>query len=401
MRCSFLAVLPDLINPNNRQLHQHPTRLQMTRLKRSSIDSTLSTFQPFTQVPWLSQTNYPNDLESFDKHPCKRQQVKHQRSKLDLIDDTKLTSLPLPHPPPVSLKLHRRILAPVANCRSPTSTINKPYDLPSLLQSSPNNAKENTELNYTDISVCSENLKDESQHLIILVEDYLTNHSVDTNNHIHQLRSKSLADFKKNFACRQTDLSEQRTTSEQSSLDTAVQVTSIGSRKLENLEDIFGKIPGAEELRYCTLCDKPLYEISSLLTNYVGKKSAQKKTCPYRELVCADCIVTYEDFINDLQRMQDLASFSSSLQTLTDKENFECLLDNIRDTTSPDFGHKQALPPKQSQFSADLIGRLHHLRKLVGKQEEWLPRIRHKVNWTSLQKFIFASDLIKPEMHQD
>ncbi|KAG7191755.1 uncharacterized protein KQ657_002891 [Scheffersomyces spartinae] len=78
--------------------------------------------------------------------------------------------------------------------------------------------------------------------------------------------------------------------------------------KSEDLEEIFGKIPGADLLKHCDLCDKPLYEVSSIIMNHnkkrakkggVNRSSSSADLSPYLEFVCGDCIGMYETFLND------------------------------------------------------------------------------------------------------
>lgn len=101
--------------------------------------------------------------------------------------------------------------------------------------------------------------------------------------------------------------------------------------KSEDLQEIFGKIPGADLLKHCDLCDKPLYEVSSIIMNH-SKKRAKKGVksttssesddlSPYLEFVCGDCIGMYETFLNEfLQQYLDEQQAQQNRARLSSKD---------------------------------------------------------------------------------
>ncbi|ODV78113.1 uncharacterized protein CANTADRAFT_91544 [Suhomyces tanzawaensis NRRL Y-17324] len=91
--------------------------------------------------------------------------------------------------------------------------------------------------------------------------------------------------------------------------------------KSENLEEIFGKIPGSDLLKHCELCEKPLYEISSIINNNKKLKKSKNRTSAedsnkvnqvYNEFICGECVETYEEFFNELYQDQMTSPQSSS-----------------------------------------------------------------------------------------
>ncbi|ANZ73373.1 BA75_01649T0 [Komagataella pastoris] len=47
------------------------------------------------------------------------------------------------------------------------------------------------------------------------------------------------------------------------------------------------------DLKYCVICEKPLYDLSSLIQN-----------CPYKEIVCSDCRANYEVYFKVLEQLE-------------------------------------------------------------------------------------------------
>ena len=77
------------------------------------------------------------------------------------------------------------------------------------------------------------------------------------------------------------------------------------TRPKEDIEEIFGKIPGSDNLKYCDICNRPLYEISTVISNNKRPKkeyttNSQPTKSLYKEFVCWECVDTYEEFFNEL-----------------------------------------------------------------------------------------------------
>ncbi|RLV95693.1 hypothetical protein JA1_000709 [Spathaspora sp. JA1] len=255
-----------------------------------------------------------NDLSGatiLNEH--KRHTLQPHRSMLDLMDDTRLTSLPLPPPPPKR-----------AGSSSSASTPNSMLSLEKKLQQSGDNI-DKISVNAEDCTNEDDydEYEDESQDPIVLVEDYMKNSPMLP----HMLRQKSLANFKSRILSdcisESTSFIEQSQTQayqtqrhlnneviyDQDILDSPSSTTPRNSiseetarftnRKedKEDLEAIFGRIPGSDLLKYCDLCEKPLYEISSIINNNNHTQRTGKRN--HHEFICSDCIENYETFINE------------------------------------------------------------------------------------------------------
>jgi hypothetical protein len=146
-------------------------------------------------------------------------ELAHKQSRLDLLDETTLTSLPLP--PPLKRK--------------------------------------NTDLDNDDVGNTT------AEDPIVLIEDYLPATIKPRLN-----KKKSLAIFKSKFNKR-------------------LKVTASS-------QDLFVNAITTDCLKYCDLCEKPLYELSS----FIGSEN-QVKTKRFHEFICGECVEMYEQFFNELQ----------------------------------------------------------------------------------------------------
>ncbi|CAN3376567.1 hypothetical protein DIURU_002682 [Diutina rugosa] len=170
-------------------------------------------------------------------------------SRLDLLDDTQLTSLPLAPPPPP----HPVVSAPVIRDRASTAG-----------SSGVGSADDDDTLSVNDTF---DDVGDDSQ--LVLVEDYIsTVPSIPRKHSLAVFVSQLVEDDR-------VDISTKRRLS--------ARPAGAGAGG-EPLTAIFGDIPATSELKYCDLCVKPLYEVSSL---------AQRR---HQQFVCGECIETYEEF---------------------------------------------------------------------------------------------------------
>lgn len=277
-------------------------------------------------------------------------------SKMDLVDHTTLTSLPLP-PPPARSRLKRGRLAPVCQttskslCRDPSGSLEETLH-------------EETEI--ADLTITSEYLDEtfeESEDLIVLVEDYMASHDVG-----QQVdRKKSLLSFKKRH-------NEDRSSLE-SSCPPSKRFERTESKDTEDLEAIFGRIPGTDRLKHCCLCDRPLYEISSILGNSESvRRGNSKSTQLCDEFVCWDCVDVYEQFLTELSESEaqdEQAKVHSTNRLLG-------IFTNINDLyNAPSAGNVKT-------FSNGLIDKLHHLSDVASPEEKepaWLTALKYKLRW--------------------
>lgn len=303
-----------------------------------------------------------------------RQNLHHQPSKLDLIDGTTLTSLPLPPPP--KIRLRRQDLASSANSRDSTLDALATYrNNSNSTITSENGVTTLDDLvdENVDITFCSEadETFEETEDPIVLVEDYMAS----TGDAVVD-RKQSLVNFKRrlysdSLSVLTTRICNKRTISEDSE---------YRPHNAEDLEAIFGKIPGADKLKHCCLCDKPLYEISSIINN---EHTNLRKNINelYNEFVCWDCINVYEQFLGELYQSEVLdAQLPPTCDTTTEK--LLTIFNTIRNT----YDNRIAEPPRKqirNAFSSDLLGRLHLLSSMSSKdnEAEWLKNLRYKLRW--------------------
>lgn len=321
--------------------------------------------------------------------------LKHQPSKLDLIDDTKLTSLPLPPPP---------------KTRNSCSQVDT--DIEYGIRCSESVTSYNIDDEYDDEI-------EESEDPIVLVEDYMTgktNASLNNQKHIH--KKDSLAIFKDRIyqnegnPCTSTTSSVPTITNSinisKTFLDESCKPKEFVSktkytRREQNLEEIFGKIPGSDSLKYCELCEKPLYEISSLIDNKVETSSfrstdetslCKEDTRLYSEFVCWECVEIYEEFFNELCA-NELYPYTNGGVNDTPKDSiklFEIFQDikhkyNIENPRFDSKLNKQG----NAHFSSSLIQKLNQLNegnssfplKLYSGSEtfDWIKYLQYQLRW--------------------
>lgn len=353
------------------------------------------------EVPFILQRKNPSILNSLS---TSSRELHHQPSKLDLIDGTTLTSLPFPPPPPKhrhrrrdlscsklsksSVSTFSELLVPGASGDSLSNSLSiRTDDVATIQEFSEDNC---------DTFIGTDETFEESQDPIVLVEDYVRDISVKSENEHGLTRKASLATFKKRYmgmTCRSASLpvveSPFRAGSKRSISN---EDSYFGRTQTEDLEAIFGKIPGSDKLKYCDLCDRPLYEISSIISNteeHSGMLSKRDNiTQLYNEFICWECINVYEHFLDELYEAE--VEKARRVQLETKKDNFTTdrllgMFRSIRETYRTEIMDLQP-PRKQSKraFSPDLINRLHYLSSMSKPkciETDWLTNLRNKLRW--------------------
>lgn len=321
----------------------------------------------------------------------------HQPSKLDLIDDTTLTSLPLAPPPPRA-KLRRgnsscskfsrtSDLAPTKlNLAASTSSFDtsisvRPDDVATINESE----------DYYDTTLGADDTFEEQQDPIVLVEDYMRTDDEDSNFSRSVSRKASLANFKKKYMIGRSQSAMQLPNGAPfrgANKRSISAEDNIMKRSGENLEAIFGKIPGADKLKYCDLCDKPLYEISSVIRTTEEKFNLTRDdsmTQLYNEFVCWECINVYDRFLNELYEAEVSEArhvIPSTGNTNNTTEKLLGIFNGIRES----YQTRVEPPRKQLKtgFSTDLIDRLHYLSTMSEPPKngvEWLANLRNRLRW--------------------
>lgn len=433
------------------------TTLPLTRPRTNTIlhKPSFVTIHSSQTVP-LAFNNSTSSLRR-----CSTAKLHHQPSKLDLIDDTTLTSLPLP-PPPKQKRTAEN--TSVHTVEDPNISFSPTHD--------------------------SDN-EDDTQDPIVLIEDYMTplnenplhkSEPLDGPPEEDQLkhlieRKRSLATFKQRMFNQSlevddvsiSDVSFSSTLNFDSPNTSRIapfastpkpsnkrsishDIVSRADMRLEdrylrpeNLEEIFGKIPGSDLLKYCDLCEKPLYEISSIINNNKKFKTSTGATpstatatptstigLVYSEFICWECIETYEEFLNELSTTeQDKQPESSSapiaspdakskllkiFQTVQDKYTQQNMKNDEPSTWTSLLASKRSFFYKQptykqlnnkTSFSETLMQRLNYLnnvpegysyssnsltenkagepepKKMAPKKDlEWIKNLQAKLSWT-------------------
>ncbi|OBA22263.1 hypothetical protein METBIDRAFT_11121 [Metschnikowia bicuspidata var. bicuspidata NRRL YB-4993] len=350
----------------------------------------------------------------------RRPGLRTHTSKLHLIDDTTLTSLPFPPPAP-SKRFKPKFLSASHITQNSEflrdeSQLLYSVDLAratldgTLFAESIDLSKQDTTMNGTICDYENDTLEetfDDSQDPIVLVEDYMTEaQSKET-----VFRKKSLANIKKRL--REKSLRPSLTPNSASPGSFKVDfgrcnLPRVSTPGNENLEAIFGKIPGSEKLKYCTLCDKPLYEISSVLssTEAMNTSHAANLSHAYQEFVCWGCIDTYEEVFNELYEAETKHSEEVARQSnhaIHQTSNSILDIDYMSLMTSEEQHEKtqnrgdSTQPQKKRKFSTDLISRLQRLSAVSqpknGSAEwvaGWQEKLRRSLN--NVLTNAFASD---------
>lgn len=304
-----------------------------------------------------------------------RRKLAHQPSKLDLIDDTTLTSLPFAPPPPrAKMRRSNSILSEVSKSSSgilPDDTI-----MPVASAASTQDSIGTIVLQDYDSTVYgdADDTMEDPEDPIVLVEDYLTDQSAELEVSQRLSRKKSLATFKQRYYSANVLLKRALPDQEQQPQY---------AHSSEDLEAIFGKLPGADRLKHCALCDKPLYEISSIIshTSHMAPLESNGNLAELcNEFVCWDCISVYEQFMSELDASEAMLKAQTKGKSLH-------LLDMLNSLRTCNASADTQPPKKQTKrgFSPDLLGRLHYLSSVSEPTagSSWLENLVTKLKWSN------------------
>lgn len=216
---------------------------------------------------------------------------------------------------------------------------------------------------------------------IVLVEDYLTDQSAENEVSQRLSRKQSLATFKKRYY----STGGARTAASAPRQNKRALPDQEQTQQAEDLEAIFGKLPGADRLKRCAFCNKPLYEISSIICNANhlprGTRPPLQTEKPelYDEFVCWECISVYEQFMCELDASQKM------LKTQTKEKSLHLvdMLNSLRCSATADI--RPAKKQTRKEFSPDLLGRLHYLSSLSEPTSgsSWLESLVTKLKWSN------------------
>lgn len=336
-----------------------------------------------------------------------RRKLAHQPSKLDLIDDTTLTSLPFAPPPPREIRRSNSNLSDVSKSSSGVLAEDIMRPIPS--SNSTQDSIVTVMLHEYDSTVDGDvdDTMEEPEDPIVLVEDYLTDQTAESEVTQRLIRKKSLATFKQRYYS-SSERHDSAATPRLTKRALPDQEQTQYGNSSEDLEAIFGKLPGADGLKHCAFCNKPLYEISSIISNTcpLSPPSANGNLAElYNEFVCWDCISVYEQFMCELDADEAVLKHQKKRESL----HLVDMLNSLRNCVSIQPPKKQTkheqtwletkAEPKQEdkretqqvsksamkhEFSPDLLGRLHYLSSVSEPTSgSWLENLVTKLKWNN------------------
>lgn len=268
-----------------------------------------------------------------------------QPSRLDLIDNSTLTSLPFPPP----LRTTKSKLKEYSSHKRRDSVLE---DVTFTSIDTISNANMTTEIDESF---------EENEDPIILIEDYMIPPSSRESHNMH--RKESLATFK------------QRIIPEPNGGFRSKRRISCDSlTETENMQTILGEIPRSNMLKYCDICDKPLYEISSIISNKrlkpcnynndTGTGTDNINMHVFNEFICFECIDTYEEFLTELYA-------SENTQQRNELTNLKLL------------NMFKGIQLRSNLYSNKLVDRLKLLnsRSMIDEEMNWIMNLQNKLRW--------------------
>ncbi|SCU86097.1 LADA_0D12244g1_1 [Lachancea dasiensis] len=329
--------------------------------------------------------------------PRLRSALHESTTKLDLLDENKFTSFPIP--PPIEENLHHKI---------PTNTTN---EVQIRIHADNRRFSVDPRHNNGDHNSCQP---------IVLVEDYIP----EDPKRLKFARSRvSISDLKSKVTKNQSSrlplkLKTHRTLSTTSSLTLTPHIkdddsfanmgmideapcrlqgdgysTKSDNTVVTNMEHILGDVIKHKDdrdeylqtlnlehkIRGCVICEKPLYEISSLLE---GRH--------FREIVCSSCTRKYEEtakLLEDYEFETSTDTISESVDSRNMSIESEDLMEETEQVVVPAKRHKTS-----NQFSPHLINRLHLQLQLQSETEAtnntvdsktmiWFLEAKKKLRW--------------------
>lgn len=344
------------------------------QLSRSEILRSVSSRLTSTKsLPVVLQPKTSSALNSQKS----RRKLAHQPSKIDLIDDTTLTSLPFAPPPPRKI---RRSESALSDASKPSSGITENTLMPLASSTSSHDSFEAPL--QDDDSTAGDLTMEEPEDPIVLVEDYLTDQTAESEVSQRLNRKKSLATFKQRYysSGRARSATPPRTSKRALPDEEYLNY----KQSAEDLEAIFGKLPGADGLKHCAFCNKPLYEISSIISSTCQLPPLspdQNRAELYNEFVCWDCISVYEQFMSELDQTGALLK----VQTKNESQHLVDILSSLctKNATADIQPPKKQIKHVHSnhKFSPDLLGRLHYLSSVSepSSGSSWLENLITKL----------------------
>ncbi|KAL3234399.1 hypothetical protein RNJ44_03161 [Nakaseomyces bracarensis] len=354
-------------------------------------------------------------------------------SKLELIDNTHFTSLPIA-PPSNRNEYDNDTNNSDNDCSNDVSNISNTFypqnkrmyrDIANEIIVHNNQKMRYVSYRYNNYNndheerrVPSE-IKCEGKHPIVIVEDYILSDSERSINESHKKRKlqrnsdrgvapkvsvHSLKDklrggqeehipIKRRYlACKESSGSNleripDELIDERGNIKGTISSLVLNTEKLQDKDEYLSLMKSTidDTLKKCVLCEKVLYEFSSIIqSNNV-----------YKELVCGSCTEKYEV----IAKLLEDCEFESSTDGSQDLATFgECTMDSMMASSDIDFLRSTNNTPIESKnnqynqepFSATLIETLHSQLKLNEKGDRtdvsskainWFMEARKKLRW--------------------
>ncbi|EDO19269.1 hypothetical protein Kpol_1036p11 [Vanderwaltozyma polyspora DSM 70294] len=370
--------------------------------------------------------------------------LNNSTSKLDLIDESKLTSLPIPHPASDS------ILFELGSIRTENKRTRE-TDEDKIDGNLTNGMIHDINMDF-DKSIITHNSMKEQRHPIVLVEDYIPQddsaiyHSNKRKISLSDLKTKinkrndghvplklrklknsgisHLAKPKLSLATHTIETSFEYSTVDFEEADSRLHIGNQANKESNSpylnciLGDIIKPHTPSDKDRYlsgiseenllirCVVCEEPLYEISSLLPD----------NNKFKEIVCGACASKYEAAIKAFEEYEFETSFeSSNFSMASDMNSFISYENEGRLINNRNINSTRLEILHDDKFSDELIKSLQVIletsdNKVISKEKNvldsstmmWFIEARKKIRWRwrvsgLLPQFLSKNNQLPPE----
>ncbi|CAM9014373.1 unnamed protein product [Wickerhamomyces anomalus] len=352
-----------------------------------------STFSPTSLKPQIykdTETREPSKYTQIFAH--EQQILKNKKSRLDMLDNSQLTSFPLA-PPPSSEKVTESLKSPEINAQEiPSSRPDSQlFEIdPIVLVEDYIKAKElgRRKLSVVDLKTSLKTY--ESMNPADLPEgpNYLTKAksilSETISSHQSQLGTSQTSSLlltkcsaEEEGSIATTDFYSAKTSQTLSSACSIhTNISNAPTLKLTDSHDMtlgeFTMPSASSSLKYCVICETPLYELSSLLT----------QDSQFSEFVCSNCTERYEMLSNLIDNFDHSISELRAIPEDASIDDIEELLNQP--------ANKKSRNNVQHGFSSTLVSKLQNQLEYKGttqrqqidqKSAIWLLEAKKKLRW--------------------
>lgn len=314
--------------------------------------------------------------------------LKNQVSKLDLLDNDKLTSFPIA--PPLESVASRNEKHPTNEYRMKIYSADRRVSLNPTIQTGQESVDGNE---------------------LFLIEDYIPRVFDDENGSALNGKRVSISDLKSKYYKRKhkhkdsLPLRLKNSTSVLATHNEEINVLGeiIRPTKSTEQDQYLSNLMVGSSLKHCVICEKPLYELSSRLHD-TGKD--------YREIVCLGCTSRYEEAAALLEEYEFESTVDDSIDNSVNSIDFQDPPEILVERSNKRL--------KTNQFSSQLIRTLQIVQLQDGprtsnlsqhnniqsgidpKIKDWFLDAKRKLRWRwrmsgLLPKFLTSSSLINED----